>query len=157
MFRIGDRHCQKLAVCSKKLNQQIHFCLEVALFEQLIKGTNSTSPCTRLRMFLLVFLETNPCPTLYPTLCFWKQLRGRGILHSQACPEEQEKRPGFCRSRMRLIAMEFHDDRILLIYFRTLVTAKLMLRITLSVNLLWQHTPCKETHSSTIALIQRSI
>ena len=52
----------------------------VVLFEQLIKGTNSTSPCTRPRVFLLAFLETNPCPTLYPTLCFWKQLRGRGSL-----------------------------------------------------------------------------
>ena len=54
----------------------------VASFEQLINGTNSTSPCTRPRVFLLAFLETKPCPTLYPTLCFWKQLRGRGILRS---------------------------------------------------------------------------
>jgi len=58
----------------------------VASFEQLIEGTNSTSPCTRPRVFLLAFLETNPCPTLYPTLCFWKQLRGRGILRFQAPP-----------------------------------------------------------------------
>ena len=56
----------------------------VASFEQLIKGTNSTSPCTRPCVFLLAFLETNPCPTLYPTLCFWKQLKCRSILCSQA-------------------------------------------------------------------------
>ena len=35
MFTIGDRHCQKLAVCPKKLNQQIRFCLEVASFPVL--------------------------------------------------------------------------------------------------------------------------
>ena len=55
----------------------------VVSFEQLIKSTNSTSPCTRPCVFLLAFLETNPCLTLYPTLCFWKQLRGRGILRSR--------------------------------------------------------------------------
>ena len=58
-------------------------------FEQLIKGTNSTSPCTHPCVFLLVFLETNPCPTLYPTLCFWKQLRGRGNLHPRSSPSFQ--------------------------------------------------------------------
>ena len=47
----------------------------VASIQQLIKGTNSTSPCTRPRVLLLAFLETNSCPTLYPTLFFWKQLR----------------------------------------------------------------------------------
>ena len=36
--------------------------------------------------------------------------------------EEEEKGPGFSRSRMRLIAVEFHRLRIWLIYFRTLVT-----------------------------------
>ena len=56
---------------------------QVVSFKQLIKGTNSTSPCTRPRVFLLAFLETKPCPTLHPTLCFWKQLRGWGILHAQ--------------------------------------------------------------------------
>ena len=35
---------------------------------ELIKGTNSTPPCTRPRVFLLTFLETNSCLTLYPTL-----------------------------------------------------------------------------------------
>ena len=59
-------------------------CADVVSFKQLIKGTNSTSPCTRSRVFLLGFLGTNPCPTLYPTLCFWKQLRGWGIVRSQA-------------------------------------------------------------------------
>ena len=64
----------------------------VASFEQLIKGTNSNMPCTRPRVFLLAFLETNPCPTLYPTLCFWKQLRGRGILRSQALVRGRRKK-----------------------------------------------------------------
>ena len=36
----------------------------VVSFEQLIKGTNSTSPCTHPHVFLLAFLETKPCPTL---------------------------------------------------------------------------------------------
>ena len=40
---------------------------EVVSFEQLIRGSNCTSSCPRPRVFLLVFLETNPCPTLYPT------------------------------------------------------------------------------------------
>ena len=41
----------------------------VASFQHLIKGTtcSCTSPCTRPRVFLLAFLETNPCPTLYST------------------------------------------------------------------------------------------
>ena len=50
-------------------------------------------------------------------------------------PEEEEKGPGFSRSRMRLITVEFHRLRILSIYFRTLVTPILILSITLSVNL----------------------
>ena len=63
--------------------------------------TNSTSPCTRPRMFLLVFLETNPWPTLYPTLCFWKQLRGRGILRTQALGGRGKREPGIHCLRMR--------------------------------------------------------
>ena len=43
-------------------------CAHVVSFKQLIRGSNCTSPYTRPRMFLLAFLETNPCPTLYPTL-----------------------------------------------------------------------------------------
>ena len=50
-------------------------------------------------------------------------------------PEEEEKGPGFSRSRMRLIAVEFHRFRILLIYFRTLVTPESILNVTLSVDL----------------------
>ena len=68
----------------------------LASFEQLIKATNSTSPCTHPCVFLLVFLETNPCPTLYPTLCFWKQLRGRGILCSRALPSFPNRKATFC-------------------------------------------------------------
>ena len=75
----------------------------------LVRATNQGSPCTRPRVFLLAFLETNPCPTLYPTLCFWKQLRGRGILRSQAstaaivaCSTNNastEKRYSYCKRR----------------------------------------------------------
>ena len=54
---------------------------DVPSIQQLIKGTNCTSPCPLPCTFLLTFLETNPCPTLYPT--YPKQLRGRGIAHSQ--------------------------------------------------------------------------
>ena len=53
-------------------------------------------------------------------------------------PEEKEEEKGFgfsCFS-MRSIAVEFHGDRILLTYFCTLVMLKLILRITLSVDLL---------------------
>ena len=38
--------------------------------------TNSTSPCTRPRMFLLAFLETNPWPTLYPYPLFLEKIKG---------------------------------------------------------------------------------
>ena len=52
-------------------------------------------------------------------------------------PEEgEEKGFGFSRLSMCLIAVEFHSDRILLTYFCTLVMLKLILRITLSVDLL---------------------
>ena len=47
-------------------------------------------------------------------------------------PEEEEKGPGFSRSHMHLIAVEFHHLRILLMYFRTLVTPILILNVTLS-------------------------
>ena len=51
--------------------------------------------------------------------------------------EEEEKGPGFSRSHMRLITVEFHCLRILLIYmyFHKLVTPELILNITLSVDL----------------------
>ena len=48
---------------------------------------------------------------------------------------EEKKGPGFSHSRMRLIAVEFHRFRILLIYFRTLVTLESILNVTLSVDL----------------------
>ena len=35
----------------------------VPLFQQLILGSNCTLPCARPHMFLLAFLEANPCPT----------------------------------------------------------------------------------------------
>ena len=49
--------------------------------------------------------------------------------------EEEEKGPGFNRSHMRLIAVEFHRLRILLRCFRTLVTPISILNITLSIDL----------------------
>ena len=48
-------------------------------------------------------------------------------------PEEEEKGPGFSRWRMRLIAVEFHRLRILLIYFCTLVTPESTLNVTLEI------------------------
>ena len=53
-------------------------------------------------------------------------------------PEEQEEEKGFGFSRlsMRLIAVEFHGDCILLTYFCTLVMLKSILHITLSIDLL---------------------
>ena len=53
--------------------------------------------------------------------------------------EEEENGPGFSRLHMRLIAVEFHGNRILLRYFRTLVMLKLTLCVTLSVDLLAAH------------------
>ena len=50
--------------------------------------------------------------------------------------EEEEKGPGFSRLCMGLIAVEFHSDCILLIYFCTLVMLKLILCVALSVDLL---------------------
>ena len=49
--------------------------------------------------------------------------------------EEGEKGPGFSRLRMRLIAVEFHRLRILLIYFRMVMTPESILNVTLSVDL----------------------
>ena len=51
-------------------------------------------------------------------------------------PEEEEKGFGISHLSMHLISVEFHGDRILLTYFCTLVMLKLILRITLSVDLL---------------------
>ena len=42
--------------------------VSVFSFQQLIKGTDSILPYTYPRVFLQAFLETNLCPTLYPTL-----------------------------------------------------------------------------------------
>ena len=50
--------------------------MHVASFEQLIKSTNSTSPCTRPYVFLLAFLETNSCPTLYSTFVSGNNIKG---------------------------------------------------------------------------------
>ena len=82
----------------KRLTTWLHLPLCIHISFNLIVTKNgrlrgtiySTTPCTRPRVFLLAFLETNPCPTLYPTLCFWKQLRGRGILRSQALPAREQ-------------------------------------------------------------------
>ena len=46
---------------------------------------------------------------------------GWGHLSLVPRPQEEEKGPGFSHLHMRLIAVEFHRFRILLIYFRTLV------------------------------------
>ena len=47
---------------------------------------------------------------------------------------------------MGLIVVEFHRLRILLIYFHMLVAPILILGITLSIDLSWQHIAGKETH-----------
>ena len=47
-------------------------CVGVASIQQLIEGTSS---CTLPRVFLLAFLETNPCQTLYPIFVSIKGLR----------------------------------------------------------------------------------
>ena len=74
LWLLQSPHCQ----IPETNNFQAYTCVvPVASFEQLIKGTNSTSPCTRPRVFLLAFLETNPCPTLYPTyLLFLETIKG---------------------------------------------------------------------------------
>ena len=85
--------------------------------------------------YLLVYIYSSirgkeqliPCQTQYILICTSLVPR----------PEEkEEKGPGFSRLRMGLIAMKFHSDRILLTYFCTLVMLKLILRITLFVDLL---------------------
>ena len=48
--------------------------------------------------------------------------------------EEEEEREGLV-SAVCLIAVEFHRLRILLIYFRTLMTPESILNVTLSVDL----------------------
>ena len=58
----------------------------------------------------------------------------QGVVNGSLVPrpkEEEEKGPGFSRSRMRLIAV-IPRLRILLIYFRTLVTQESILNVTLS-------------------------
>ena len=61
---------------------------DVASIEQLIKDTNCTSPCPLPHTFLLALLETNPCPTLYPTYpLFSETIKGsRYCTSSEACP-----------------------------------------------------------------------
>ena len=76
-----------------------------------IRGKEQLIPCCQTQYILI-------CTSLVPR------------------PEEEEKGFGFSRLSMRLIAVEFHGDRILLTYFCTLVMLKLILRITLSVDLL---------------------
>ena len=49
--------------------------------------------------------------------------------------EEKEKRAWFQPFAHALIAVEFHRLRILLIYFRMLVTPESILNVTLSVDL----------------------
>ena len=46
----------------------------VALFQQLILGSNRALPCTHPRMFLLAFLEKKFLPDPIPYPCFQKQL-----------------------------------------------------------------------------------
>ena len=46
------------------------------------------SSCTLPRTFLLAFLKTNPCLTLYPTLVSETILMGQGIVCSLADPSE---------------------------------------------------------------------
>ena len=69
--------------------------------------------------------------------------------------EEEEKGPGFSHLHMCLIVVELHHFHILLIYICIHVIPILLLRVTLSVDILWQHMSCKETRS--IILIQQSI
>ena len=47
--------------------------------------------------FLLVRVSTNPCPDPIPYLCFWKQFRGRGIVHSQTISALRERKIGRAR------------------------------------------------------------
>ena len=78
-----------------------------------IRGKEQLIPCCQTQYILI-------CTSLIPR------------------PEEEEEEKGFdfsCLS-MRLIAVEFHGNCILLTYFCTLVMLKLILRITLSVDLL---------------------
>ena len=68
-LHVWARTCGMLATTSHEINIVLHLgSLHVVSFQQLIPGSKCTSPCTCPRMFLLTFLETNPCPTLYPTL-----------------------------------------------------------------------------------------
>ena len=66
--------------------------------------------------------------------------------------EEEEKGPGFSRPHTHLITVGFHWLLIPLIYFHMFVTPILILRVTLSIDLPYEHMACKETHS--IVLIE---
>ena len=61
------------------------------------------------------------------------------MLASFPGPKKRRRKRGLvsavCTSAY-IIAMEFHDNCLLLIYFRTLVMLKLILCVTLSVDLL---------------------
>ena len=83
------------------------------MYNSSIRGKEQLIPCCQTQYILI-------CTSLVPR------------------PEEEEEEKGFCFSRlsMRLIAVEFHGDRILLTYFCTLVVLKSILRITLSIDLL---------------------
>ena len=81
-----------------------------------IRGKEQLIPCCQTQYILI-------CTTLVPR------------------PEEEEEEKGFDFSHlsMRLIAVEFHGNRILLTYFCTPVMLKLILRISLSVDLLAEY------------------
>ena len=78
----------------------------VASFQHLIKGTtcSCTSPCTRPRVFLLAFLETNPCPTLYSTETIngsrYCMFPGHSQILAHSCgeisPQNKAFHSGFC-------------------------------------------------------------
>ena len=86
-------------------------------------------------------LKTSPCLIFCFELAMRIKYCNLQCSHTRAytsllSKEEEEKGPGFSRSHMRLIAVEFHLFCILLMYFCTLVTPLLVLHVTLSVDLL---------------------
>ena len=92
------------------------------------------SSCMHRNGYLLVYIYSSIrakeqlipcCQTQYILICTSLVPR----------PEEERKGFGFSRLSMRLIAVEFHGNCILLTYFCTLVMLKLILRITLSIGL----------------------
>lgn len=73
-------------------------------------------------------------------------------------PEEEEKRSGFSRLQMCLIAVKFHSLHTPAIYFRTFMMSNFDTKhITLSVDLSWQHImACKKLACCSCALISWS-